>query len=76
MKYDHFKHQFEAINVYALERLRSRGDVYGWAPLENDEEPSALLLISQDTPADSFPASISGIRLVLKRISPPEVYRQ
>jgi hypothetical protein len=76
MKSNHFKNQFEPINAYAMDRLKSSGDVYGWAPLEDNEEPSALLLISQDTPLDSFPDNIAGIKLVLKRISPPEVHKQ
>ena len=73
MKKGSSKNHFEAINSYALERLRSRGDVFGWAPLENDKEPSALLLVAKDSPLDSFPASIAGIKLVLKQISRMEV---
>jgi hypothetical protein len=73
MKKGSAKNRFEAVNNYALERLRSQGDVFGSAPLENEKRPSALLLVTKDSPLDSFPASIAGIRLILKQISRTEV---
>ena len=73
MKKHSSKDHFKAIDTYALERLKSRGDVFGWAPLESDKESRALLLIDKDTPIDSFPDSIAGVKLVLKSISRPEV---
>jgi hypothetical protein len=73
MKKGSSKNRFEAVNNYALKRLRSQGDVFGWAPLENDKRPSALLLVAKDSQLDSFPASIAGIKLILKQISSTEV---
>ena len=73
MKKRSSKNHFETITGYALERVRSRGDLVRWAPLENDKGSGALLLVAKDSPLDSFPASIAGIKLVLKQISRMEV---
>lgn len=63
--------QYESVNAYALERLKSRGDVYGWMPSEGGESPEATLLISLDSPIDSFPDSLAGVRVRLQRVSAP-----
>ena len=62
---------YEPINHYALQRLQNRGDVYGWAPLAGEDGPSAVLLISEDAAAESFPIFVGGIRIVLKQIPQP-----
>lgn len=63
---------FEAIECYVRERLAARHDVYGWAPIEDDTGKQALVLIAHDASARSFPRSINGISLVLRRIGAPE----
>jgi hypothetical protein len=63
---------FEAVNLYALQRIKNRGDVYGWAPLEEGPVPRAVLLISRDAPPESFPEEVSGVELVLKPVEEPK----
>ena len=63
---------YEVVNRYALDRVRTRGDVYGWGPIEHDGGPHALLLIAQDADPSSFPRVLSGIHLILKPVPPPQ----
>jgi hypothetical protein len=59
------------VNAYALARSRERGDVYGWVALPGDSAQAALL-IAEDAHADTFPAAINGIELILKPIPAPQ----
>ena len=70
------KGRFEAVNSYALTRLQSKGDVYGWAPLEGDAPLQALLLVSRSAPLDSFPREIRGVQIILEPTDPPEMHAQ
>ena len=64
---------FAEVGAYALERLRTRGDVYGWGPLEGGDQPRALLLVAPDAAPDSFPEKIAGVRLVIEVAEPLEL---
>lgn len=66
--------EFAAVDNYARERLAERGDVYAWAPVEAGDRPRAMLLIAEDADLESFPRSLGGVRIVLKRVSPPQPY--
>jgi hypothetical protein len=68
------KRRFEAVNSYARARLQSKGDVYGWAPLEGDTPLRALLLVARSAPLESFPDEIRGVQIVLEPSDPPEMY--
>jgi hypothetical protein len=63
-----------AVDEYVRTRLSSRGDVYGWARLEQAANPAALILADEAAPDDSFPETIGGVRIVLKKGPPPVRY--
>jgi hypothetical protein len=68
--------RYDAVNTYALTRLQSKGDVYGWAPLEGDAPLQALLLVSRNAPLESFPTEIRGVQIILEPTDPPQMYSQ
>jgi len=59
------------VDLYAQKRRDHLGDVFGWlrAP---DAEDVAVILASASSQDASFPKRISGIRVVVKKMSPPE----
>ena len=59
------------VERYTQRRRVDTGDVYGWFR-SNGEEPVAVILAAENSPASSFPVEIAGIRIVVKNISVPE----
>jgi hypothetical protein len=66
--------EWDAVEKYVRSRQLTRNDVYGWARLIEENDPTALILTSGDAPENSFPETIGRIRIVLKRIPPPVRY--
>ncbi len=67
---------FDAVNAYAFERIQAQGDVYGWAPLEENGQPRVLLLVSENAVPESFPPKIGDVQLVILPIAAPERTRR
>jgi hypothetical protein len=42
-------------------------------PVEGSHEPAAVILVAEAVPADSFPAAIGGVRILVKPVPAPEV---
>jgi hypothetical protein len=63
---------WSAVEDYVRARLNAQHDVYGWGRMEGESEPSALVLAAESASIDSFPKAVGGIRIVLKRVPPPE----
>lgn len=62
---------WDEVDRYVKARLASEGDTYGWIRLDL-EEPTALILTKVSTESQSFPTAIGGVRIQLRRVSPPE----
>jgi hypothetical protein len=64
---------FAAVDEYARERVKTHGDLYGWAPLsELGEPPVAVLMVSDRSDLDSFPDKIGRVHIRLRPIRAPE----
>lgn len=62
--------RFREVERYYLERLRTRGDVYGWGAMATGLQPIARILA--DPLATEIPDRIGGIAIVVTRVTPPE----
>jgi hypothetical protein len=58
------------VDDYAKKRRDERGDVYGW--LRDEQTDAAIILAGESSEEESFPKEISGIHVVVKKISTPE----
>ena len=59
------------VERYTSRRSADRGDVYGWFQSAT-EGPVAVILAALETPTDSFPEEIAGIRVRVERVPAPE----
>lgn len=66
--------RFQPVAEYAAKRLRERGDVFGWAPISEEPEIVAALIVDKDAEVESFPSAIGDVRVVLQPITQPEAY--
>jgi len=62
---------WQQVDQYARDRRDDRADLFGWS--KSDGMPDeAVFLIDESSDSTSFPESIAGIRILLKRVSTPE----
>ena len=61
-----------AVDAYVRQRFEREGDVYGWAPSNDAERPTAVLLVSEFAAEESFPTAIDEIGVLLRHTSQPE----
>jgi len=59
------------IELYAQKRREDIGDVFGWLR-SDDEGEVAVILAAESSKDESFPHEISGIRVVVRKMSTPE----
>lgn len=62
--------RFKAVDDYALQRMRERGDVYAWAP-SGEGRLSAILFISRAAATDSFPSRLGQVVIKVRAIDEP-----
>jgi hypothetical protein len=60
------------VEDYFKNRLESAKDVFGWMRKDDPDGPAALILADLSARLGSFPREVGGVRIEVKRISPPE----
>lgn len=64
--------RYGRIARYAERRMRRRGDLYGWSPMPRADGDAVVFLVPLTARAESFPARIAGIEIVVRPIPPVE----
>ena len=63
---------WDEVDRYVRARLASKGDTFGWMRIEDSEDPAAVILVGTSAESQSFPSAIGGVRIHVRRLSPPE----
>jgi len=61
------------IKKYVGDRRENFHDVYGWAVVDKGGRQEVMLMVSLQAKLDTFPDSIAGLPVRLKRVSAPEL---